>query len=483
MTEVGTEGASPSTPARKTGRGRRRGALALVVVASLLVFPAILSIWINRQVAQHGQLDPDEHAVPREPAHPRPALHLPGGPALRQRRRAGRDRARPAATAGPAGRPRGGRAAGPRRADRQAGAGAPARPGAMGRGEPAGAQRAPQAPRGRRPERLDAGRCGHARPPQPRLAAHRARRHRRAAAEGAARERRQGRRSCARPSSTRADGLKALRGLPFVLVGLSSCCSPPPSASRRAGAARRCARTARVRRRGRRTLLACSIAGDQWWAASARPRPCSRPSRPPGNRHAAAQEAATAAILYGAVMIAGAWLAGRTRPAVAVRRRWRRTCATRRSAYGVLAVVVVLLLAWGPTPATRKPLLALLLIVLMAIGTEMLRRQIGREYPDARRGETMRRVRGAAAPAPGRAWAGHARAPRAAAPRWPARRRAWPRTEAEAEAARTLGSTSSSGSPVSRKRRDRRRRVPDAEARDPRGRGGRGGRRVAAGRR
>ena len=50
MTEVGTEGAQPDATAPKTGRGRRRGALAMVVVASLLLFPALLSIWANRQV-------------------------------------------------------------------------------------------------------------------------------------------------------------------------------------------------------------------------------------------------------------------------------------------------------------------------------------------------------------------------------------------------------------------------------------------------
>ena len=163
------------------------------------------------------------------------------------------------------------------------------------------------------------------------------------------------------------------------------------------------------------------------------------------------KQAANAAILYGVVMIAGAWLAGRTRLG---RRRphggRRRTCATRRSPTASSRSSWSLLLWWGPTPATRNPSLALLLIVLMAIGTEVLRRQIVREHPDARRGDTLRRVRGAVGAGAGRAWAGHARAPRAAAPRWPARLRAWPRTEAEAEAARTPGSTSSSGSPGSR---------------------------------
>jgi len=95
------------------------------------------------------------------------------------------------------------------------------------------------------------------------------------------------------------------------------------------------------------------------------------------------------------VIVFSAWLAGPTRWAVAARAAMAPYVRKPVVAYAVLVVVVVLLLWWGPTPATRNPALALVLIVLMAIGTEVLRRQIVCEYPEARRGDTMRRVRGA----------------------------------------------------------------------------------------
>ena len=61
----------------------------------------------------------------------------------------------------------------------------------------------------------------------------------------------------------------------------------------------------------------------------------------------------------------------------------------------MLAVIVALILWWGPTPATRKPLLALILIVLLALGAEALRRQIVREHPDASLQAAGERIRAA----------------------------------------------------------------------------------------
>jgi hypothetical protein len=105
-------------------------------------------------------------------------------------------------------------------------------------------------------------------------------------------------------------------------------------------------------------------------------------------------EAATAALLYGIVVVFAAWLAGPTSWATATRRGLAPFLREPRFAYGGLTVIVLLLLAWGPTPAFRKPVLALILIALLALGVEALRRHTAREFPNASREEAMRRLRG-----------------------------------------------------------------------------------------
>lgn len=98
-------------------------------------------------------------------------------------------------------------------------------------------------------------------------------------------------------------------------------------------------------------------------------------------------QAATAAIVYGVIIVVGAWLAGPTRAAVTSRRALAPYLAEPRYAWGGTAVIVLLLLLWGPTPATRHVIPALLLIALLALGVEALRRQTAREYPGATRPE------------------------------------------------------------------------------------------------
>jgi hypothetical protein len=104
-------------------------------------------------------------------------------------------------------------------------------------------------------------------------------------------------------------------------------------------------------------------------------------------------EAASATIAYGAVAVGAAWLAGPTRWAVAARRGLAPYLGEPRYAYGALAVIVLILLAWGPTPATRRVIPALILIALLALGLNALRRQTASEFPDASRAESMRRMR------------------------------------------------------------------------------------------
>ena len=104
-------------------------------------------------------------------------------------------------------------------------------------------------------------------------------------------------------------------------------------------------------------------------------------------------EAASASIAYGIVLIAAAWLAGSTSAATAIRRTLAPYLREPRIAYGAFAVIALLLLAWGPTPALRQPVTALILIALLALGVEALRRLTAREFPDASREASVERIR------------------------------------------------------------------------------------------
>ena len=94
-------------------------------------------------------------------------------------------------------------------------------------------------------------------------------------------------------------------------------------------------------------------------------------------------QAAVAVIAYGVVIMLAAWLAGPTRTAVRLRRWLAPYLRDARYAFGALAVVLVLLIAWGPTPATRNILLLAIMAAALALGVETLRRQTAREYPYA----------------------------------------------------------------------------------------------------
>jgi hypothetical protein len=89
-----------------------------------------------------------------------------------------------------------------------------------------------------------------------------------------------------------------------------------------------------------------------------------------------------ATILYGGVAIAGGWLAGPSRPATAVRRFGAPFVREPLAAYGGFALAFIALVAWGPTPAFREALSLLIVLVLLVIGFETLRRQMIREFPD-----------------------------------------------------------------------------------------------------
>jgi hypothetical protein len=104
-------------------------------------------------------------------------------------------------------------------------------------------------------------------------------------------------------------------------------------------------------------------------------------------------QAATATLIYGVVVVIGAWLAGPTAWAVSARRNLAPYLREPRIAWGAFGLVVLGLVAWGPTPAFRRAILAIVVIALLALGLEALRRQTAREYPDARREDSFPRLR------------------------------------------------------------------------------------------
>jgi cytochrome b561 len=103
---------------------------------------------------------------------------------------------------------------------------------------------------------------------------------------------------------------------------------------------------------------------------------------------------AIAMLLYGLVVVAAAWLAGHTRPATSLRRAaapWMREHAV--GSYVAAGVLLLLVVLWGPTQATRQVLPVLGFALLAAFGVSILRRQTAEEFPDAMPGEAMAALR------------------------------------------------------------------------------------------
>jgi hypothetical protein len=85
---------------------------------------------------------------------------------------------------------------------------------------------------------------------------------------------------------------------------------------------------------------------------------------------------------YGVVIVLAAWLAGPSSWATALRRGVTPYLRQPRFAYSGLVVLLALIFWWNPTEATRRLVPSLILIGLLALGVEMLRRQVIREFPD-----------------------------------------------------------------------------------------------------
>jgi hypothetical protein len=145
---------------------------------------------------------------------------------------------------------------------------------------------------------------------------------------------------------------------------------------------------------GAAALLARSLAGDAVVGALAgteAAEPAAQATWDIGTR--LLEEAAVATLGYGVVLVVAAWLAGPTGWAVSVRRSLAPYLREPRYAYGAVAALFALVLLWGPTPGTRRFLPALLLLGLLLLGTEALRRQTAREYPEASLEEASERRR------------------------------------------------------------------------------------------
>ena len=94
---------------------------------------------------------------------------------------------------------------------------------------------------------------------------------------------------------------------------------------------------------------------------------------------------AYALVLYGVAGLIGAWLAGPTRWATSIRQRLAPVFEDQAwMVYGAVAVLFLLLLAWGPTRATREWWGILLLGGLLFFGVAMLHRETVREFPAAK---------------------------------------------------------------------------------------------------
>jgi hypothetical protein len=94
------------------------------------------------------------------------------------------------------------------------------------------------------------------------------------------------------------------------------------------------------------------------------------------------EETAQSLIVYGVVMVLAAWLAGPRSVPTSIRYAIAPYLRQPRIAYSALAVVLVLLFWWNPVVATDRLVPSLVLVLVLAIGVEALRRQVVREFPD-----------------------------------------------------------------------------------------------------
>lgn len=94
-------------------------------------------------------------------------------------------------------------------------------------------------------------------------------------------------------------------------------------------------------------------------------------------------DGAGAMVFYGIVIVIGAWLAGPTGIARAAREELAPLFSRRSTGYTVLVAFLLLLFWWAPTEGFRRLPISLLIIALFVVGFEFLRAQTLREFPAA----------------------------------------------------------------------------------------------------
>lgn len=88
-------------------------------------------------------------------------------------------------------------------------------------------------------------------------------------------------------------------------------------------------------------------------------------------------------VLVGIVTLAGVWLAGPSGLSRGLRLALAPWLRRPELAFGGAGALYLLLLLWQPTPQFGRLLWVIVAAVLAGVGTELLRRQVAREHPDA----------------------------------------------------------------------------------------------------
>jgi hypothetical protein len=117
------------------------------------------------------------------------------------------------------------------------------------------------------------------------------------------------------------------------------------------------------------------------------------------NAHAAAPDvwaivtsllvaAASGSLLLGFLVVLGAWFSGPGRRAVSLRHRAAPAFRDHPAVvHGTLAVLLLLLIWWGPVPWTHNPVALVIVAIVAFAWLEWLRRRTVEEFPDAETGE------------------------------------------------------------------------------------------------